>query len=937
MMPLRPLYIAFVLAACLSSQRSIGQITTTFSYTGDVETYVVPSCVYQLNVVVKGGKGGGNTGGSGSTVSGILDVVEGQLIEIRVGNSGGCPTGGYNGGGTGGAANNNANGGCGGGGGSDIRVAPYGLADRIVVASGGGGMGGGNTDAFGGSGGCISGVVGESPFGDGGGGGNSGSGGTGGPPWMGLGNQGSVGSIAQGGAGATDPCYNVGPGGGGGGGRYGGGGGGSDCFAFGTLGGGGGGGGSSLSPPGFTCVAGNVNSAGSISITPVGGLALQVTPADPMYCQGDSMFLTMTGADVYSWSPGYGIDTLSGPEVWATPDTTTVYSIIGSTEECTDTIDIQVTVVPYPVLTLTSSSPSSCNNDPVTLNVSGAQQFSWSPLETLSNGYGPVTTATPTETTTYTVTGTTSGCTSDTSITIAYQINAESTEYFCEDGAFQMPDGSEVSEEGTYVAQYVSVAGCDSIVTLNLLEQSTYDFQMPVSLCAGETFILPDGSEVNSPGTYPVVMQTAQAQCDSSITTVVNILQPANVQISLGLCEGEPVELGDGTIVSEEGVYTVVLTAQNGCDSTIIANVSIAPSYDLDVSLSACDDGSYLFPDGSLPTSSGSFDFGLQTALGCDSSVTIDLQLNQAYNLSYPAEICDGEMFTMPDGSPIGTQGDYVSLLQTNAGCDSIITVQLVVQPLPTVDLGANDSYCLYDGNIPLNPSPNGGTLSGDLLNGNELLHEGATPGDYEVSYSYTDGNGCTYTEVQPYVLATPLEPTFDFQLICNELQLQSTTSDPNTDHEYAWFLDDEAIAIFAEPVFYFDQTGTYDLGLTVTDIYGCSYSTTESVELQNALDLTGFFVPNVITPNGDDYNDRLELPAAVASCLYYTIDIYNRWGQLVYTMTPETAGFSGRKQDGTEVPSGVYYYTLEIQNYPCLETPGLTEWCAGTLSIFRD
>ena len=449
MTPLRPIVLAFVLIACFFSQNAFGQITTTFSYTGEVETYIVPSCVYQLNVVLEGGEGGGPNGGGGATVSGILDVVEGQVIEIRVGNSGGCPDGGYNGGGEGANANNNANGGCGGGGGSDIRFAPFDLADRVAVAAGGGGMGGGNTDAFGGGGGCVSGSIGESPFGDGGNGGTTNSGGNGGPPWITSGNQGGNGSIAQGGIGAIDPCYNVGPGGGGGGGLYGGGGGGSDCFASGTLGGGGGGGGSSLTPTGFTCVAGNVNSAGSISITPVGGLALQVTPAAPLYCQGDSMFLTMEGADVYSWSPGYGIDTLSGPEVWATPDTTTVYSVIGSTEECTDTIDIQVTVVPYPVMTLTASDSISCNDDPVSLNVSGADQFSWSPIESLSNGYGPVNTATPTETTTYTVTGTTSGCSSDTSITIAYQINAESTEFFCENGTYQMPDGSEVSEEGT--------------------------------------------------------------------------------------------------------------------------------------------------------------------------------------------------------------------------------------------------------------------------------------------------------------------------------------------------------------------------------------------------------------------------------------------------------------------------------------------------------
>ncbi len=936
-MILRIAHFVLGFLACMISGLASSQNTTTFAYTGEVETYTVPSCVYQLNIVLEGGQGGGAEGTGGSTVSGLLDVVEGQVLEIRVGNSGGCPLGGFNGGGAGGTANNDGNSGCGGGGGTDIRIAPFEINDRIAVAAGGGGMGGGSTDAFGGAGGCETGDDGESPFGDGGSGGNDDDGGNGGPSWIGSGNEGNSGSIGQGGDGAIDPCYNLGPGGGGGGGYYGGGGGGSDCYNFVPLGGGGGGGGSSFTPAGFTCVAGNVSSNGSVSITPLGGLALQATPEVPLFCAGDSVLLTLTGADVYSWDAGLAIDSLTESSAWASPDTTTVYNVVGSTEECSDSIAIQVTVVPFPILTLTATDSISCNNDPVTLNASGADQFSWSPTESLVNNFGPTTTAIPTETTTYTVVGTSSGCSSDTSITLLYQINTESTEYFCENGAFQMPDGSEINEEGTYVAEYLSAAGCDSIVNFNLLEQSTYDFQMPVALCAGESFVLPDGSEVDEPGTYPSVMQTANAQCDSSVTTIVSILQPAMTQIALGLCEGEPVQLADGTIVDEEGIYTVVLTAQNGCDSTIIADVSIAPSYDLDVALSACDDGSYLFPDGSVPSTSGTFDFALQTSLGCDSNLTIELQLNQAYNLTYPAEICNGQTLTMPDGNDIGSEGDYISLLQTNAGCDSTITVQLVVLPLPGVNLGADDSYCVYDGNILLNPTPTGGTLSGDLLNGNELTHDGAIPGEYEVSYSFTDGNGCSYTEVQPYVLATPLVPSFDFQMVCNELQLESTTPDPNTDHEYAWFLDNEAIAVFAEPVFYFEQTGTFDLGLTVTDIYGCSYETTESVTLQNALDLTGFFVPNVITPNGDDYNDRLELPAAVASCLYYTIDIFNRWGQLVYTMTPETSGFSGRKQDGTEVPDGVYYYTLEIQNYPCAETSGLTEWCVGTLSVFRD
>ena len=152
--------------------------------------------------------------------------------------------------------------------------------------------------------------------------------------------------------------------------------------------------------------------------------------------------------------------------------------------------------------------------------------------------------------------------------------------------------------------------------------------------------------------------------------------------------------------------------------------------------------------------------------------MTIDLTLHPACDISYNAAICAGESYTMPDGSAITAAGPYTSVLQTTAGCDSSITIQLTVNPLPELSSNAEDSYCLYDGDIELTPTPDGGTLTGDLLNGNTLQHEGANPGTYEVSYSVTDGNGCTNIDLVEYVLATPIEPTFDFEMVCNELEL---------------------------------------------------------------------------------------------------------------------------------------------------------------------
>ena len=912
------------------------QSPITYEYTGEVEIYIVPSCVSQLEVQLQGAAGGGANGGNGSTVTGILDVVEGDIIEIRVGGEGGCPAAGYNGGGTGGNAGG-SNAGCGGGGASDIRIGGSALTNRVAVAAGGGGMGGGNTDAQAGDAGCNSGGQGESPFGQGGLGASQNSGGGGGPSWTGAGNNGDGASLGVGGNGAIDPCYNVGPGGGGGGGYYGGGGGGSDCWSSGSLGGGGGGGGSSLTPAGFSCVAGNVSGAGAVVITPVGGVGLVVEPVTPQVCEGDSLFLTLSGADNYDWFEADGLTVIEGANVLVNPLETTVYSVVASNEECIDTVDVTVTVVPYPVITVNPEYITTCN-EPVSLSASGALQLQWLPNESLvGNGYGPNQTANPTETTVYTVIGTESGCSSEATVTVAYQVEVESTEYFCEGESFSLPDGSELAEEGTYIAEYVSIEGCDSIVTLNLFEQSTYSFQMPVQLCAGETFSLPDGTVIDEPGTFPVMLETFQGQCDSAITTVVSMLQPFETQNTLALCEGEPVVLGDGTVVTEEGVYTVVLTSEtNGCDSTVTSTVIVQPNYDTSVVLDACDDGSYLFPDGTQPTASGVFSFDLQTELGCDSSVTIDLTLNPAYDITYNAAICAGEAYTMPDGANITDSGPYTAILETSAGCDSIITVQLTVNPLPEASSSANTSYCLYDGNIELSPAPAGGTLTGDLLNGTTLEHQGADPGTYNVSYSVTDGNGCTNVDVVEYTLATPIEPTFDFQMICNELELISTVNDPDEAYTYEWFLQDELVAIYPNPTYYFGETGSFELTLSVTDSYGCVYAAAEEVDLQNELNLDGFFVPNVFTPNDDDSNDAFLIPPAVSACLNYTVDIFNRWGQLVYTMNPSKSAFVGQDEAGNELPEGVYYFTLEVLDYPCNETPELLPFCSGTLSLFR-
>lgn len=242
----------------------------TFTYTGAVQTYVVPTCASQVYIEAYGAQGasgtGNSQGGLGGYAAGVLPVAPGQTITVVVGGRGAR----FNGGGSGSSSNTIV---AHGGDASDIRFGGTSTSNRILVAGGGGGGGVGEGLWLGGAGGggfcganyCggaggrgwggtgasggSSGGAGITAFHSGGGGGGGVSSGGGGSCQNGFppSSCGGNGSLAFGGFGDSSPkslrptCYTTYSGtAGGGGGYYGGGG-----SSVGNCGGGGGGGGSS--------------------------------------------------------------------------------------------------------------------------------------------------------------------------------------------------------------------------------------------------------------------------------------------------------------------------------------------------------------------------------------------------------------------------------------------------------------------------------------------------------------------------------------------------------------------------------------------------------------------------------------------------------------------------------------------------------------------
>jgi gliding motility-associated-like protein len=67
--------------------------------------------------------------------------------------------------------------------------------------------------------------------------------------------------------------------------------------------------------------------------------------------------------------------------------------------------------------------------------------------------------------------------------------------------------------------------------------------------------------------------------------------------------------------------------------------------------------------------------------------------------------------------------------------------------------------------------------------------------------------------------------------------------------------------------------------------------------------------IPNAFTPNGDGHNDTWIIPG-LADYTNARVDVFNRWGQLVYHSTGYSHPWDGSFK-GALLPTGAYYYII--------------------------
>jgi gliding motility-associated-like protein len=86
--------------------------------------------------------------------------------------------------------------------------------------------------------------------------------------------------------------------------------------------------------------------------------------------------------------------------------------------------------------------------------------------------------------------------------------------------------------------------------------------------------------------------------------------------------------------------------------------------------------------------------------------------------------------------------------------------------------------------------------------------------------------------------------------------------------------------------------------------------------------------VPTAFTPNGDRLNDSFNALASGIS--EYDMQIYNRWGQMIFRTNSLTAGWNGKFLNADQ-PIGAYTYMISYT-----DNAGVRQLVHGTFTLIR-
>src|SRR5439155_359889 len=132
------------------------------------------------------------------------------------------------------------------------------------------------------------------------------------------------------------------------------------------------------------------------------------------------------------------------------------------------------------------------------------------------------------------------------------------------------------------------------------------------------------------------------------------------------------------------GSYVDSLITAGGCDSIATLILTVNPVLTSTDSVTICTNQLPYTWNGNSYTSAGTYTDSLITAAGCDSIATLILTVNPVLTTTDSVTICTNQLPYTWNGNSYTAAGTYTDSLITAAGCDSVATLVLTVNPVLT-------------------------------------------------------------------------------------------------------------------------------------------------------------------------------------------------------------------------------------------------------------